>query len=313
MREAIEMDVDQPLESADHLRSVTVFHPAGRQPPILFIRSWLYELDIYQRLAAELGADRPVYTVAPPTGLERDAFPESVDEWAEWVHRQLGEISGDWVLGGNSFGGVIALALADRLGLSARGVLLLDTSLPRRPFKPTNGWHRLTHHMNELARAEGDARGRYMVERLQRLKQRLSGAPRRKERQDETPQQNVVTSTGKEMPLLQRAIWVCYLKYKPRAFELPVAMVRTQQSVDRAGDYLLGWSPWLRGAVNGATVPGGHYTFTEEERVPELCQVLRAQVRWILDQRDAGTDRRGAGADRSNTACQSDSEFSNVL
>ena len=113
---------------------VVGFHMAGNRTPLVLIRTWTNELAGHARLAGALGVDQPVVSL----GIEMtaDDFPRSVSAWADRavdsarMHADPERV----LIGGFSFGGVVALEIADRLQRSGNRVgqaVLLDTSIPR--------------------------------------------------------------------------------------------------------------------------------------------------------------------------------------
>jgi hypothetical protein len=96
---------------------VTVTNADGRAEPLCLIRSWDDEARLYANLVRHLPAAQPVYTIAPPRRHDYRDYPRDVAAWAEWCREQLRSVphQGSLVLGGISFGGVLALELAKLL------------------------------------------------------------------------------------------------------------------------------------------------------------------------------------------------------
>ncbi len=292
--EVVSLQPDSPFESDEH-HPVTVFHGEGQRVPLVFIRSWMDELVFYRTLARELGPDQPIYTVAPPTGARVEDFPQSVGEWADWILRRIDAIHGPVILGGFSFGGVLALELARVISaapsasLSPRGLLFLDTSLPRRHVKTEKSWmRRLANHLNAMADQDMAERREYLKQRYARRQRRIARKASNLSASDAAGQ-TVVTSTGQKMPLLTRAIWVSYLKYRAPEITLPTAVFWTRESARRAGDSALGWAPHLQGSYCVDPVPGEHFTFMGEGNVGRLAGMLNARIAFLLG--EASTDR----------------------
>ncbi|MGW3420574.1 alpha/beta fold hydrolase [Streptomyces phaeochromogenes] len=84
--------------------------------------------DVYARLAQRLDGDRPVY------GLDRQPDPDDVPGRAEEFARRVREElpKGPWILGGWSYGGLVAQEAARLLAPhgSVRALVLLDSVLP---------------------------------------------------------------------------------------------------------------------------------------------------------------------------------------
>ena len=60
---------------------VLAFHLDGSLPPLLMIRTWSDEIPHQRNLAASLGPDQPMYSIAPPRELEMDDYPTTPEEW----------------------------------------------------------------------------------------------------------------------------------------------------------------------------------------------------------------------------------------
>jgi thioesterase domain-containing protein len=273
---------------------------AGSLPPLFLIRTWTSEVANHRRLARHLGPDQPIYSFAPPHGTRPEDFPKDTQEWAERMLARVLEVPhrGAYRIGGWSFGGVVALEVAERLVQSGRPVellVLLDTRLPRqwpvrrrgkkrrsrlhKSVKRLDRFLELTSARERLAFLRGRVarRGEKLVNRLTRLRERWER--RHRPALKAGPQQGShETMTGHRMPQLQRAIWVSYLKYRPVGSGLRVVQLRTLESQTAAADVMLGWGPWLHGDVESALLPGEHFTMFQEPFVAELGQHLASAL-----------------------------------
>ncbi len=125
---AHEIPVEGAIDGAEADRFDLVgFQLAGSRPPLFLIRTWTGEVANHHRLARHLGPDQPIYSFAPPRGSRPEDFPKDAQEWAELMLSRVLEVPhrGAYRIGGWSFGGVIALAVAERLVQSGRSVELL--------------------------------------------------------------------------------------------------------------------------------------------------------------------------------------------
>jgi thioesterase domain-containing protein len=306
---AHEIPVEGALEVAEADRLDLVgFQLAGSRPPLFLIRTWTGEVANHHRLARHLGPDQPIYSFAPPRGTRPEDFPKDAQEWAELMLSRVLEVPhrGPYRIGGWSFGGVIALEVAERLVQSGRAVellVLLDTRLPkqwpvrRRGSKRRSAFHKSVRRLDRFLelrstrerlaflRRRVARRGEKLVSRVTRLRERLQ---RRKQ-----PPVGVEagledgshrTMTGHRMPQLQRAIWVAYLKYRPTGSALRVVQLRTLESQTAAADVTLGWAPWLSGDVESTLLPGEHFTMFQEPFVAVLSQRLAVALARLPDQ-----------------------------
>ena len=265
------------LSTAEHA-AVAVFNRNGTLPPLILIRSWAKELGKLGRLADLLGEDQPVYAIGPPRHDRHDEYPDTVDEWAKFylpVFASL-ELDGPLLMGGWSFGGVIALRMADMFaerGPEVRLIVMLDSRIPNpHPKEERTTAHKVIHHINQAMGMERASRAPYLRERARRqLNRAVSWA---RELLGLRQQGGHVSSNPKKDPLT-RAIWVAYLKFIPQVSAIPVAQFACLPSVEHVCDLALGWTPFLRGDLETVVVPGEHMTMFEAPHVEVLAQRIR--------------------------------------
>jgi thioesterase domain-containing protein len=275
-------------------------HLSGRRAPLVLVRTWGSELEGHRNLARHLGPDQPIYSVAPPQGERVEDFPATTDEWADFCLRGIEAlpVAGPRLIGGFSFGGVLALEVARKLdagGEKVALVALIDSRVPKRHERP-RGRHRRTW-LQKIARRltqfaalrNGRERLGFVRWRLRRrrtklgrklehLWQRRSGGRRRRAAPGEGA--GVVAFNGKQLTLLQRAIWVSYLKYEPERCGLRVAQFWTNESRAKAGgDATLGWTQHLDGPLTCDPIPGTHFGVFDDPHAPVLAARLARVLR----------------------------------
>lgn len=265
------------LDAADRWAAVAI-HPAGRRTPLVLVHTWKHEVQHVQHLARELGEEQPILALSPPHGEWPRAYPRSVDEWAAFCLPTLRRLrpSGPYVLGGWSFGGVVALSLAEQIaaaGEDVRRVLLFDSQLPRKHPRRERG--NLRHGLHLLEEALGLPPG----QRLAFVRTKLGSFREylKKQRARRARQAGVPASAGMEP--LQRAVSTAYLRYEPVPSELPVSLFWTHESYEHVGrDLTLGWGAHLRGSFESRLAPGTHTTLLRPPNVVRLAQALRASL-----------------------------------
>ena len=100
------------------------------------------------------------------------------------------------------------------------------------------------------------------------------------------PQEGLIVTrfTGERMSFLQRAIHVAYLKYRSHPTSLPIALLRTHESMERAGDDpALGWWPLARGRFSVEQVEGTHWTIFDPEHIARLAPQVDRALRQAVD------------------------------
>lgn len=297
----IDVPIDGAFDETAAARTELVgMQRTGSRPPLFLIRTWLDEIAYQRRLARYLGPDQPIYSIAPPHGDEPEDYPADVHAWADLALSRLLSVphTGPYLVGGWSFGGVIALEVAERLarkGFEVALVAMLDTGLPkprpqrRRGRKKRSALHKSAKRLDRFLelgtrRERLDYLRRRSARRLEKLATRWSRLRGRSVRRSEdvplatpdvaTERGIYVTMTGRRILQLQRAIWVAYVKYQPGGSALPVLQLRTAESELAAADATLGWGKSLHGDLESALVPGDHCTMFEEPNVVVLAQRL---------------------------------------
>jgi thioesterase domain-containing protein len=293
-------------EDTARAANVLGFHLEGALPPLVLIRTWAFEVEKHRNLAAQLGPDQPLYSIAPPRGDHVEDFPTDVDTWSNLCLKRVAPIprgDGYW-LGGWSFGGVIALEMAEKLAArdgAVRLVAMLDTRIPKQHPKTARGkrkttrLHKISTQLSEYVSLETqEAKRAFLRERwnrrlekttgkLRKQRDRLLGRDvrRRHAIQAEAAGGPVFEGPGNTvMSYLKRAIRISYLKYRPHETRLPVAQFWTTQSLEAAkGDATLGWAPFLRGRFESIGVPGRHHSMFDPGHVEALSDAVARSLR----------------------------------
>jgi acyl transferase domain-containing protein/thioesterase domain-containing protein len=109
--------------------------PEGSRPPLFLIHALGSSLLFYNSLAKYLEPDQPVYGVQSLFVVDRQASTATVEELASTYLRDIENFlpDGPYLLGGSSFGGLIALEMSQQLhtrGKAPRLLLLFDTHAP---------------------------------------------------------------------------------------------------------------------------------------------------------------------------------------
>jgi thioesterase domain-containing protein len=285
--------------------TLLVFNRSGHLPPLVLVRSWNTEITQHQALAACLGHEQPIYSIAQPTGDEPDAYPDSIAKWVEHAEKVFCalDLPGPIYLGGWSFGGVVAFEMAERAldrGQDVALILLHDTCLPKSDARrrPGGALHlrlgRLGANLVALSEIRGSRdRRQYVSHHLKRafkrnrraLIERLRHGGRRLPRvaRDDGPLDESMwtTSTGERMTHLRRAVQVSYIRYQPTRGRVPIALLTTLESRKRFdSDITLGWSKVLDGNLETSKIPGGHHSMYETPHI----EVVAAETTRLLRQ-----------------------------
>lgn len=279
----VRADDDSDWKALDDL-AVVGFHMTGGRAPLVLIRTWTNELHGHALLAGALGVDQPLVSLG--VEMTADDFPRSVAEWADRVMQNaLLHVDPDRaLLGGFSFGGVVALEVAARMqreGGRVGPVVLIDTSIPRpkqraRPGLILAAARRVVETTEEY---------REPADQLRELALAARGAPRvvltRAQRSLKRRSERRAGGGVKEpnMSFRKRAIWIAYLTHEPVPLELSAAILTTQESVERTdNDCCLGWSKTLAGPIRTYSLPGGHFSVMKPEVVGECAVAVASAI-----------------------------------
>lgn len=298
---------------------ILVYNAGGSRPPLVTIRTWSKEGEHFRTLARVLGSDQPIYSLAPPDFASLEEYPRTTDEWVELLMpmvRRL-DFQGEWLLGGWSFGGVMALELGERLAAEGQRVglvLMIDTRKPKarpetRPgAKMPTRLRKLGRQIVEYSSLESRRERlaylrlrldpfRGLEKRRDRRKRRAARAAKKQRRtaargaeaeagSAAPPEGLIVTRvTGERMTFLQRTIHVAYLKYRSHPTALPIALLRTRESRERSGDDpALGWWPLARGRFAVEEVEGTHWTLFDPESIEQLAPRIERALRHAVEE-----------------------------
>ncbi|HEX2523258.1 MAG TPA: alpha/beta fold hydrolase, partial [Terriglobia bacterium] len=164
-------------KKADKDSSLVLFRSGGSRPP-LFVHGGSFEL------SRHLGDDQPCYGIRPH-GQDGRKAPATVEEMAADYLRQIRGVQpqGPYLIGGFSFGGLVAWEMAQQLRESGQEVALLVLIDPSPPYSstsqpPSNDSRRnstLNRHLTALRQADPRplvaalrSRGQRMVNALKR-------------------------------------------------------------------------------------------------------------------------------------------------
>ncbi|HSF43076.1 MAG TPA: amino acid adenylation domain-containing protein [Thermoanaerobaculia bacterium] len=274
--------------------SLVTIQPRGSRPPLFFVHPIGGEVLVYLPLARHLGPDQPLY------GFEAGALheqagkpPASIEEMAAGYGKALraAHPHGPYLLGGWSYGGVVAFEMARQLredGEEVPLVTLIDAAVP--VGDPETAEADTAALLFGLAREQARQRGKDLALTVDEL--RLASPEGRLARTLEALQE--VGAIGREIdvPTLDRFVsgYAARVRaierYRPRPYAGRIALVRPllldpeglrEASPERRRlfeDETLGWGAFAAG-VEVRRVPGYHDTMILEPHVRELARVLR--------------------------------------
>ena len=247
-----------PLQLPPHLITL---QPEGVRRPLFLVHPLAGVVFPYYELALRLGPDQPVYGLQS-VGMDGEASPliqvESMAEHYLAAIRQV-QPQGPYQLAGWSFGGTLALEMAQQLQKTGESVTFLgiiDTRLYSTRF--ARFWHGsrvfLTSMLPHL--------WPYISDYLSRQSARLGG---------ETKLPNFKTSELKRLLRVFQANVQADIRYRPQKYSGQVTLFKTEQQ-----DSTWGWGEIAANGVEIHQLPGHHMNVLRPPQVQVLAEKLSA-------------------------------------
>jgi thioesterase domain-containing protein len=270
---------------------LVAIQPAGTRPPLYCLHPLGGYALCFRDLSVRLGAEQPLYGLEA-VGLDGQEAPlERIEDMAARYLAAVREHqpAGPYALAGWSFGGLVALEMAQQLrrqGEHSR-LLIFDTSLagtradPDREADDSTVLRMLARALEALAGMpreaalevlrpmdDGDARAAYVLEQARRSR-------------------TVPPDFGMEQvrPLL-RVVEACvraWRDYQPTPHPGPITLLRTPEPPGlRPDDPSLGWGRVAGADLDTRIVPGQHHRMLLEPQVGHIAEHVRA---WLARRR----------------------------
>jgi amino acid adenylation domain-containing protein len=275
--------------------SLVPIQPGGSRPPFFCIHGGGAHVLFYYPMAKLLGTDQPFYGLQPAALSVNDIHhPDnrSVETMAAHYLDEIRDIqpSGPYLLGGASYGGTIALEMAQQLLAKGERTALLamfDTYGPgyyRRPqgvakvgAASVEAYLRLEHHAGSVMMLDPAERRPYLASKWQ------TAVEEAKEAFDDWRRalgRGVFTQLGRPLPpeldAVRNAVNEALARYRPRPYEGKVTLFRAhRQAPGVAEDPTLGWGSIARGGVEIVDMPGYHAAMISYPRVHVLVPELK--------------------------------------
>jgi amino acid adenylation domain-containing protein len=267
-------------------RSLVAIQPRGTRPGFFCVHPSGGHALCYVELARLLGEEQPFYGLQA-RGLDgRLGAHERIEDMAADYLLEVREAQGQgpYLLGGLSFGGVVAFEMAQQLkrrGEEVGVVALLDTAAP--------GGSGEEEELEEAQRVLDIATSlaRFYGQRLDLTVEELRGLGRDEqwERVYERARSAGLLPEGFRLEDVRRYGQVdqangdALRRYVPQPYEGRVYLFRAREGEVKAklgADRTLGWGRVCRQGVEVIEVPGDHLTIITQPHVPVLAQALQS-------------------------------------
>jgi acyl transferase domain-containing protein len=272
----------QPAVAEARTRSAIVpIQPKGLRIPLFCVHALGPSLLFYKRLAAYLGPDQPFYALQSP--LESQAAPResSVEELASLYIEELRTFfpKGPYLLGGASFGGLIALEMSRQLyaqGSEPGLLILFDTVVPGSHHRLA-ARDQISEHWRKF-RKQGAA---YLGQRMRSKSEYWWALLVRTIR---TIRGSCYRLAGQAPPTALRYFQVeeahrrALGRYTVQSYPGKVTLMRAadvRETVASRRNETLGWQMLAGGGLEIYDVPGDHISMFEEPNVRNLAETLK--------------------------------------
>lgn len=284
--------------------SLVPIQPNGNRPPLYLIHAAGGNVLFYRDLIAYLPSDQPLYGLQAQGLGGKGERHRRVEDMAAYYIREIRHFqpTGEYYLGGSSFGGLVAYEMARQLiaaGHRVRLLALFDTygkDYPRyhRTALSLRSLFRLAdrvqHHWRNLRLLDVKKKWDYITAKRKKAAKLLQREVRAKK--EEIQQQYLAlagTDLGEPLMKTQDAIQEALEHYTYPPINGPVTLFRaSQQPTGIEPDRELGWKLLVRGELSIIDVPGAHGAVTVEPH----ARFLAAKLVPILEQLQANETGR---------------------
>jgi amino acid adenylation domain-containing protein len=259
----------------------------GTRPPLVLVPGIGGYCFAFQGLSALFGAEQPVHMLHAIGAEDGAAIEEhTIEELAEIYEPEILAVCsrGPVVLGGYSFGALLAFELAHRLRSRGRPVPLLVSFDGFAPgFPSLLPWpERLMAHAKELARGGPMERRAYLRARLENLRARVF---ERRGRPEEALARipDADPDLDERMRRVVALLWHARNLYRPERMD-PCALLLLKTNLatpwlaNRMDDPLYGWSSFIRGPLDVEVLPGDHYTLFQPTNLPRIAEFIARHI-----------------------------------
>jgi natural product biosynthesis luciferase-like monooxygenase protein/amino acid adenylation domain-containing protein len=263
--------LDGPTRSEERTCAVKL-HAGDETRPLFLVHPIGGHVLCYAELARALGGSRAIYGLRA-LGLEEEAAPlDSVEAMAARYLQEIRKLQprGPYLLGGWSFGGLVALEMAQQLRAAGEAVshlALIDSPFPQQEaslaaLDDQTLLERFVRDLKSLPRAGTGTELAQWTALLEETR-RSGSLPRGVDAADLTRPFKVF-----------RANATAFHRYQPRPYEGRAVLVQASES----GEALArGWRGMVTGPLDTHVLPGSHFSILRDG-VHTLAVLLRASL-----------------------------------
>jgi oxalate---CoA ligase len=264
--------------------SLVAIQPAGSRPPFFCLHALGGTVLFYQRLAQHLGEDQPFYALQS-LALHRES-PTSLklEELAACYIQEVAAVqpTGPYLLGGYSFGGVVAYEMARQLDARGEKIALLalvDTWGPAcvDQFAVSN---RIGLHLRAMARMAPAELARYSLQRVAGVGKKALKLPRQVKHRWQHATRAPLPRSADSVLMIHRG---ALKQYRPAPYPGRIILFRaSERGIFEQSDPQMGWGQLANGGLEIQEIPGNHVTIFHKENTRVLAQKLRSCIDGVL-------------------------------
>jgi thioesterase domain-containing protein/acyl carrier protein len=250
------------------------------QPPLFGIHGVGGGAMFYRDIAKYLDPAIPVYALQS-LGMDGIQTPlERVEDMAARYIEEIRQVQdhGPYYLAGYSFGGFIALEIAQRLmadGETVSFLAMLDAPTPDLAHRKPSLWEYASTHLINLWNEAPSKRPAYILKRLKwiLMKQKINNRDYETEVKLQNPQLRMYQVLGPNYKAADQ--------YVARPYAGHITVFRATCQTSRCARFpYLGWDTYAE-SVEAFTVPGDHYSLVQEPNAQVLGTVLNDCLKQI--------------------------------
>ena len=283
---AIVIGEDSTSSTTSFPDTVAALRRSGHKTPIFSVHGGDGGVLFYKNFCDLLDEDRPFYVIEAPMLLDphRLTAEESVEATATLYIEQLKTVrpTGPYILGGFSFGGVVAYEIAQQLRIAGDEVELLvlfDTPNPARESEFRNSlWGRVAANWQQ-----NDNAG--VLKKLKGLGERIgTGMVNKAQHHAQLKATRRAVESSGTLDQTQRLIHIreCHdalaRRYVPKAYDGAMLLMRADNVADGFSfNREMGWDG-LVDELRIVDIPGDHERIFDEPHTPELAAKFQFEL-----------------------------------
>ncbi len=265
--------------------TIVPIQPNGSQIPFFCVHGVGGDVLNYEPLAKALGLDQPFYAFRSLLLAHEDIRETSIEELASAYIEEMRSFfpQGPYLIGGGSFGGIVAFEMAQQLyahGGEPALLVLFDTSVPGSVQHVG-----ATQKLRGFWRRVRDQGATYVVRKVA-----LKGEHWRQQfaKRSQDAAYFYYRLAGRDLPVglryyqVQKAHWRALMRYKLQAYPGKITLMRAadrgylgMELLGTHEDAVLGWGDLAGGGLEIHDVPGEHGNVLKEPHVQTVSEELR--------------------------------------